>query len=379
MKNKHNFQKIFFFIFFIFFPNLVLGNELKFDASEIETSDKGNIIKGSGGVQIEDGSGITITSEKFEFNKIKSILKAKENVTVKDDLKKIFFGSDDIIFYKKLNKLIAENKTIIELDSGHIIETSNIIYDRNLNKISSNKETLITDLDNNKSSLSGFNFFTIDKVLIASDVKIIDKEGNIYNSENISYNMKTNEILGKDLSLNFSNTSIGSSKNEPRLKGNSFSLKDNITQVNSGVFTTCKKNDSCPPWVLESEKIQHDKTKKIINYKNALLKIYDIPILYFPKFFHPDLTVKRQSGFLVPNFSQSNNYGNFVSTPYFFAISDASDLTFSPRIYDNGAAIYQSEYRNYKKNSKHVADFSIRNESLLSFDKKNDSSQGHFF
>ena len=37
--------------------------------------------------------------------------------------------------------------------------------------------------------------------------------------------------------------------------------------------------------------------KKIINYKHAWLEIYDKPIIYFPKFFHPDPTVKRQSGF----------------------------------------------------------------------------------
>ena len=37
--------------------------------------------------------------------------------------------------------------------------------------------------------------------------------------------------------------------------------------------------------------------KKIINYKNAWLQIYDRPVFYFPKFFHPDPSVKRQSGF----------------------------------------------------------------------------------
>ena len=42
------------------------------------------------------------------------------------------------------------------------------------------------------------------------------------------------------------------------------------------------------------------KEKKLIYYKKAWLKIYDVPIMYFPKFFHPDPTVKRQSGFLTP-------------------------------------------------------------------------------
>ena len=57
---------------------------------------------------------------------------------------------------------------------------------------------------------------------------------------------------------------------------------------------------------MYAEEIEHDK-KKIINYKNAWLKIYDVPTIYFPKFSHPDPTVKRKSGFLSPKFSNSKN------------------------------------------------------------------------
>ena len=39
------------------------------------------------------------------------------------------------------------------------------------------------------------------------------------------------------------------------------------------------------------------KKKKRIEYKRAWLEIYDVPIAYFPYFFHPDPTVERQSGF----------------------------------------------------------------------------------
>ena len=227
--------------------------------------------------------------------------------------------------------------------------------------------------------MNNFNLSTIDKVLRANIVKIKDNEGNTYNLENNLYNIKTNEILGKDLSLNFNNTLLGSTANEPRLKSNTFFFKQDITQVNNGVFTTCKKNDSCPPWVLSSEKIEHNKTKKTMSYKNALLKVYDIPVAYFPKFFHPDHTVKRQSGFLIPQFSQSSNLGNYISTPYFFAISEAIDLTFSPRLYDDGKYIYQGEYRNYMENSEHIVDFSIKNKDTLSFDEENNSPTTHLF
>ena len=35
--------------------------------------------------------------------------------------------------------------------------------------------------------------------------------------------------------------------------------------------------------------------------RNAVLKIYDVPVLYFPKFFHPDPTVERRSDFYNHN------------------------------------------------------------------------------
>ncbi len=379
MKNNFNYIKKFFLIFLILFPNLVLSDVLKFDASEIETFKNGNLIKGSGGVQIDDGLGLIINSERFEFDKVKSTLIAQEEILVKDNLNGNQLKSDHIIFFKELNKIISKDETIIELNNGQIIYSSNIIYDRNLNKLSSDEKTLITDKKNNKFNLENFNYSTLDKVLTASGVKINDYEGNFYEIENISYNMNTDEILGKDITLNFNNSNLKSKNNEPRLKGNAIFIKEDSIKVNSGVFTTCKKSDSCPPWVLESEEIEHNKTKKTINYKNALLKLYDVPVVYFPKFFHPDHTVKRQSGFLIPKFSQSNNLGSYTSTPYFFAISESTDLTFSPRVYNNGKALYQAEYRNYRKKSKHVLDFSIKNESLLGFSDKNNSPPTHFF
>ena len=65
------------------------------------------------------------------------------------------------------------------------------------------------------------------------------------------------------------------------------------------------------------------------------MKIYDFPIFYFPKLSHPDPTVKRRSGFLVPTFTNSSNIGLGLDVPYFWDISDDKDLTFTPRMYSN--------------------------------------------
>ena len=34
------------------------------------------------------------------------------------------------------------------------------------------------------------------------------------------------------------------------------------TTITKGVFTTCKKNDDCPPWQLFAKEIKHDKNKE---------------------------------------------------------------------------------------------------------------------
>ena len=378
MINKIYFPKIFFNIFFIFFTSLALSDDLEFNASEISTYDKGNLIKGTGGVRADDGLGLIITGEKFEFNKLQSILKVKENVLVKDSLNNLI-RSDRITFYKKTNIIKTEDKTIIELKSGHIIQSSNIIFNRNLNTFFSNDKTVISDLDNNKFDMNKFTFSLEEKILRGEDVIINDSQGNIQKIKKIIYDFKANSFSGKDLSINFNSNSFNSNKNEPRLKGNAFFYNDNITKVSKGVFTTCERNDSCPPWAISAKEIQHNKKTKTINYKNAWLKIYDLPVLYFPRFFHPDPTVKRQSGFLTPGFSQSSNNGNYFSTPYYYVKSKSTDLTFSPRFYDDGLSIYQGEYRNIKEKSEHTIDVSIKSKNTLDFKQNNNSTSSHFF
>ena len=103
-------------------------------------------------------------------------------------------------------------------------------------------------------------------------------------------------------------------------------------------------------WAIQSDEIKHDKKKKQLIYKNALLKVYDIPVLYFPKFFHPDPTVNRQSGILKPVLNNSNILGSSFSLPYYQVISEDSDITFAPTFFDSDTKMIQNEYRKVGKN-----------------------------
>ena len=145
---------------------------------------------------------------------------------------------------------------------------------------------------------------------------------------------------------------------------------------NQGCFYNVQKNDKCPPWELSAEEIVHNKNKKIINYKNAWLKIYDKPVFYFPKFFHPDPSVKRQSGFLIPNLSDSGNIGTSVLIPYFKVIDVNKDITLKPRVFANKNLLLQSEYRQVEKNLNHIMDFGFFTSEL---NNNKETSKSHIF
>jgi len=206
-------------------------------------------------------------------------------------------------------------------------------------------------------------------------IEIIDIDKNEYFIKSGMVDLRKNLLQGKDVLVNLTPTEFEVPDAEPRIKGNSIYYGNQNTIIKKGVFTSCKKNDKCPPWMITSKEITHDKNKKQINYKNAWLKIYDVPVLYFPRFFHPDPSVKRQSGFLKPKFGDSRLLGSSINLPYFFAISESSDLTFTPRLFTENEFLLRSEYRKINKNSEHIFDFSVNKNPN---DKKN-GTKTHFF
>ena len=379
MKSKIIIVQVFIYFFFIFFLNKALAEDLIFNATEINTSDNENIIQAINGVNIIDTNGLVIDGDNAEYNKKKSILKVTGNVVVIDKDNKVILKAKEITYFRLLNIIKTKNFTTIEVNKKYTIETSDLLYNGNLEFILSKNKTKIKDIYNNTVDVSEFDYSITSQILRAKNGVLLDNESNKYNIQKLRLNLLQDKIIGKDIIVNFNNKYFNSLDNQPRLKGNAIFLNKESTIIRKGVFTTCKRTDDCPPWELSSDKITHDKTKKIINYNNAWLKVYDVPVLYFPKFFHPDPTVKRQSGFLIPGYNESTINGGHISTPYYKVIKDNIDLTFSPRFYTDDKALLQTEYRHLTKNSNHVLDFSVKNSNTATLNLKKSPSANHFF
>ena len=399
MKNK----LLIFIISLLLFNDLAFAKEFIFKTKNLEIIDNGKFIYGGKGKVISTDGNLEINANKFEYNKELNILKTfgeglliinsknlkinydnsiidQKNLLIKtngntkilDKENNLIITSDSIIYdQKKMTIEAINNVTITDIDKKLVIKTEEITYNQKQKIIKSDAKTEIKDKVLNNYKVDNF-FYEINKNLLKLNNLIFKDNANNTLRTSLAYiNTKTNRLFGKDVSVELNNKSFNKN-NEPRLKGNSIVNDTDTTTITKGIFTTCKRRDNCPPWKLTAEEIQHDKKNKIINYKNALLSIYDLPVMYFPKFFHPDPTVKRQSGILIPSVNNLNNSSNYLNTPYFLAISKNKDATFSPRFYSDDKILLQTEYRQANQKSNHIADLSF-------FGEKNKSSKNHIF
>ncbi len=301
---------------------------------------------GSKAISINDS--IEISADDFNYNLILNTITAEKKVGVLDKANDYKISSDFLKYFKNEEKIITKGKTLADIKSKYNIESSNITFLRNKMEMNSNEKTIITD-KLNLYSLSKFKYFINEeelrgeKILISSNYNL-PKNDNFYFSSGI-IDLKNLNFKARDTEITIHKDIFDNSENDPRIKGVSSSRNGEITIINKGVFTSCKKNENCPPWAIQANEIKHDKKKNEIYYKNAILRVYDIPILYLPKFFHPDPTVKRRSGILKPTLNNSNVTGSSITLPYYHVISEESDITLAPTIFDSGAKLLQNEYR----------------------------------
>ena len=159
------------------------------------------------------------------------------------------------------------------------------------------------------------------------------------------------------------------------------SLNKKTNTFEKGIFTYCKNkgDDKCPPWTLQSKKIKHDLAKKTIYYDNVVLKVYDFPIFFSPKFSHPDPTVDRASGFLAPTLSNSTTLSTGLATPYFWNMAKDKDLTLTPKFYATDNPLLLTEYRQDFINSFLVVDTGYTRGYKKVDNKKTKGVRAHFF
>ena len=348
-------------ILLIALSNMLFSEEVKFNAEKMDVKENGNLIIGYKSNTFIPKDDINIISKEVKYYKNKSLIIFKNNVLFYDKKNNIVIEGDKIIYEKNKNLIFSEGPTKYNIENKYDINSENTYFDRTKKIIFGDKEAIIEDTERNIFKLKEKYKILVDEEIIKSKKSLIlDKNDNTYIFEDLVLNFKTKEILGKEVKVEFKDSYFGNVDNDPILKGRSSYSNEQELKVYKAVFSTCNTQDKkCRGWEINSDEFKHDKVKKIFEYKNSWLKLFDYKVFFTPYFNHPDPSVKRKSGFLTPYYSTSDSLGTQVNFPYFKVIDIDKDITFNPRYYADKSFLLQNEYRQALKNSNILSDFSF--------------------
>ena len=264
-----------------------------------------------------------------------------------------------LLFYNVIN---AEEKIKIYADEVRVDEVNE--------KVTATGNAVAVNEDNIK--------IKSDKLIYNKSINYLEANGNVI----INDQMKNTFFLDELNASNNFNTISGKSvkarlHDDSRIVGSNFDKKDKISIAENAEYTPCIKENylikNCPGWKLKSKKIYHDSENRTIHYDHAQIQLFNIPVFYLPYFSHPDPSVKKRSGFLMPTIQTDNQLGETFSIPIFVNLNSNRDLTFTPNIQTTANNFYNLDYR-------HLNDsFNLEINSSIDDNDDNTGTSNHLF
>lgn len=234
-----------------------------------------------------------------------------------DKTQPLHLQGDQLIYDTKGNKVIARGNVEI-FYNNNALRADEVIYDQSANTLAA-----------------------------SGNVELKEANGNIIRADRYKLTDDFRDGFVESLSV--------VTKDESRITADGATRREgNVTEFTNGKYTACKPKPGDPPlWCIGARKIIHDQAAQTITYQDAQFELFGVPIFYAPYFQHADPTVKRKSGFLIPNYGTSGDLGTFVETPYFFNLAPNYDLLFHPSYLSKQGVLWQLDWRHRLENGQY--------------------------
>lgn len=105
-------------------------------------------------------------------------------------------------------------------------------------------------------------------------------------------------------------------------------------------FSSCPEDDWA--WSILADEAELNREEGIFTAKSAWFEWGGVPVLYTPRWQH---ALSRRSGFLTPQFSQSERRGSEVILPFYWAAAPNWDMTLSPNWMSRRGLMSDVEWR----------------------------------
>jgi len=181
-----------------------------------------------------------------------------------------------------------------------------------------------------------------DVIRASGDVTLLEPSGEVVFADRVELSGDLREGAVTSLRMLLTDRSRLAAANAVRVDGNR-------TVMRKVVFSPCRvcedEPDRPPLWQIKAQKVVHDQKAKLLVYRHARFELFGVPVAYTPYFSHPDPTVARKTGFLLPSFEISDELGTRVDAPFHYVISPNRDITLTPIATSQQGLALKTEYR----------------------------------
>ena len=247
----------------------------------------------------------------------------------------VAFTADEVQ-YDRDNALVTATGSVEAWQNDHVLRADKITFDRNTNVAAATGHVVIIEPDG--------------QVLFADYAELTE-------------GMREGVLRGMRAIL---------AENGKLVANGARRVEGKVNELSRAVYTTCdlcKTDPTKPPlWQLRARTAVQDTENKRIEYRDAVLDIYGVPVAGFPYFWHADPSTKRSSGFLVPSFGNSSGLGVFLGVPYYLVIDEQSDATFTPILNSKNFLGVNGEYRRRFNDGTLSVEASVGNDKGLQAD-----------
>ncbi|MBM3555916.1 MAG: LPS-assembly protein LptD [Alphaproteobacteria bacterium] len=181
-----------------------------------------------------------------------------------------------------------------------------------------------------------------DRVVASGNVSVVEATGDVVFAEYVELDLELRNGFVSGVKALLADRSRLAAVEGRRVDGNRFVLK-------RGVFSPCAPCADNPDrplkWQVKALTVVHDEAEKIIEYKDAWLEVFGVPVAYVPYLYHPDPSVHRKTGLLPPSYGHSSNLGYKLEVPVFVELGPDRDMTVTPLMTTKEGPVVKGEYR----------------------------------
>ena len=235
--------------------------------------------------------------------------------------------------------------------------------------------------------------------LIASGSVEIAKDSSTIYADEVKYNKNTKTIEGFGNEVIIKNLEVGKVL-APRFNikddfsgGNFFNarmyfvdgsymfankisrLAGDKTQLHDSFFSICPNEDIVKDnnkagkifdfAAISSKSLMINRETQNISTWNAIIKIYNLPVIYFPYLKFPLPSSKRKSGILRPSYVRNTNLGLGITVPVYIDLDANKDLTVTPSyFFGSNQVILKNEWRHIVKNGQYKLNIELANNKI---------------